>query len=57
VTEFKVDLEDYLGGLKESKVRMLEDVINFNDAYASDEFPPGQGCQEVYLPLFQVFNV
>jgi hypothetical protein len=47
VTEFKADLENYLGSLRESKVRTLEDVINFNDAHASDEFPPGQGCQEV----------
>lgn len=47
MTEFKVDLEDYLRGLKESKVRTLEDIINFNDAHSAIEFPPGQGCQEV----------
>jgi hypothetical protein len=55
VTEFKADVEDYLGGLKESKVRTLEDVINFNDAHASDELPSGQGCQEVRF-TFAVFN-
>ena len=53
MTEFKADLEDYLGSLKESKVRTLEDVINFNDAHASVEFPSGEGCQEVYPLCFQ----
>ena len=42
-----MDLEEYLRGLRESKVRTLEDIINFNDAHAAIEFPPGQGCQEV----------
>jgi hypothetical protein len=47
VTDFKEELGDYLQGLNESKVRTLEDIINFNDAHAVIEFPSGQGRQEV----------
>lgn len=44
----------------ESKVRSLEDLINFNDANAAVAFPPGQCCQQViikpqYAALIQIF--
>ena len=46
VTDFKVNIETYMEGLNVSSVRTLEDLINFNDAHAAIEFPPGKCCQE-----------
>jgi amidase len=46
VTDFKMNIEAYMEDLNVSSVRTLEDLINFNDAHADIEFPPGQCCQE-----------
>jgi amidase len=49
VTDFKIEVQKYLEDLKESQVRTLGDLINFNDANAAVAFPPEQCCQEVFL--------
>jgi amidase len=36
-TEFKVDIEAYLAGLRRTKLRTLGDLIDFNDEHCEDE--------------------
>ncbi|KAK4705108.1 amidase, partial [Phenoliferia sp. Uapishka_3] len=52
-TDFKVDLAAYLAALNGSTVLSLEDVINFNDAHADLEFPPGECCQQTLMRAVQ----
>jgi amidase len=37
LTEFKVDLDGYLGGLRRTSMRSLADLIAFNDEHCEDE--------------------
>lgn len=50
--DFKVDFGNYMSQLISSAVRTLEDVINFNDAHADLEFPPGKCCQRTMVASF-----
>lgn len=48
---FGKDFEAYLGDLEVSKVRTLEDVMQFMKDNASLEFPPGEP-RNFFYPLF-----
>lgn len=40
--DFRPLLNEYLEGLEESSVRSLKDIIEFNEAHADLELPPGK---------------
>lgn len=46
---FKRDLEAYLADIENSKVRSLEDLIQFNKDNAEIELPPGESFVEERL--------
>jgi len=47
--DLKKELEAYLEGLDEAKVRTLQEVIDFNKQYSEKELPPHHANQDFFL--------
>ncbi|KAL7274258.1 hypothetical protein RUND412_002852 [Rhizina undulata] len=48
VTEFKENINDYLARLKNSTIRTLEDLVEYDKFHQAIEMPPTHCCQEIF---------